>query len=852
MIPVVHEYNVVPKLPEALQQLKELAYNLHWSWHHDIIAAFRRLDRELWETSFHNPVLMLGSMSQERLEAMAHDEAYLSFVDRVYRQHLEHLQLTSWYQREHGSRQNTTIAYFSAEFGITECLAIYSGGLGVLSGDHLKSSSELGIPLVGVGLAYQQGFFSQYLNADGWQQERYPHNDFFNLPAVLERHGDGSLKIVEVDYPGSVVKAQIWRVQVGRVPLYLLDTNIAANSEGDQTITGQLYGGDREMRIRQEIMLGIGGLRALRLLGVQPTVCHMNEGHSAFQALERIGMVREESGLAFAEAKELCMAGNVFTTHTPVPAGFDLFSHELMDKYFAKYVGRLGISMAELMAMGRMDPKNGDEMFNMAMLAIRHSSFINGVSKLHGEVSRALVNVSLPKVPENEIAVTHVTNGTHTRSWISFEMTELLTRYLGRRWLTAPADQSVWQRVNQIPDAELWRTHERRRERLVALVRAKLHRQLLQRGASVASAAAADEVLDPEALTIGFARRFATYKRATLLLKDVERLRKIILDSSRPVQFIFAGKAHPHDHAGKELIRQLVHAGLDAEIHRRMVFLENYDIGLARYLVQGVDVWLNNPRRPNEASGTSGMKVVFNGGLNLSILDGWWCEGYDPSVGWAIGQGEQYQDHEHQDRVESEALYTLLEEEVVPTFYNRGRDGLPRDWIRMMKASMRELGPVFNTNRMVHEYASRFYLPADSRFVAMKQDGATRARQLASYKATIHQKWSEVQIVEVSSEGNTDAHVGNSIKVSAKLRLGSLSPEHVAVQVFDGALNVNLKISTGDALPMQWERKIEDGLHAYVGTIPCRHSGHRGFTLRVIPNHADLSEPLMLGLVCWE
>jgi starch phosphorylase len=845
---VVHEYNVVPSLPESLRPLEELANNLHWTWNNDIADLFRRLEREQWEKTNHNPTLLLGSISQQRLEQMARDDAYLSSLERVVVMHREHMSAKTWYDKNHGHRGNNLVAYFSAEFGLTQCLAIYSGGLGVLSGDHLKSSSELGIPLVAVGLAYQQGYFRQYLNADGWQQELYPRNDFFSLPATLQRHDDGSPILVEVPYPGRVVKAQIWKVQVGRIPLYLLDSNLADNREEDHVITGQLYGGDREMRIRQEIMLGIGGSRALRRLGIEPTVCHMNEGHSAFQALERIRQTMEDTGLACQDARELCTAGNVFTTHTPVPAGFDLFSPDLMKKYFSKYIEEINISLSQLLAMGT----NGDETFNMALLAIRNSSYVNGVSELHGKVSRKLVHSSLQQVPEDEISVTHVTNGAHTRSWISWEMTGLLNRYLGERWLTDPADQTVWQRVDQIPGEELWRTHERRRERLVALVRRVLRKQLLRRGASPAVASVADEVLDPEALTIGFARRFATYKRATLFTKDLERFKRIVLDQNRPVQFVFAGKAHPHDNAGKEFIRQIIHLVRDGDVRRRMVFLEDYDIGLARYLVQGVDVWLNNPRRPNEASGTSGMKAVFNGVLNLSILDGWWCEGYQSEVGWAIGQGEEYSDAEYQDRVESEALYDLLEKAVVPTFYDRGHDGLPRDWIKMMKASMRELGPRFNSNRMIHDYTERFYLPAADRYAQLKADGAARAVDLASYKRILKKNWDQIRILAVTSDNNTNAEVGEAITVRARVRLGSLSPEQVAVQIFDGYLDRNLTIPCGESLPMAWKRNLSDGVHEYEGAIPCLRSGHRGFTLRVLPHHPDILHPQMLGMIHWE
>ncbi|MBI5507740.1 MAG: alpha-glucan family phosphorylase [Deltaproteobacteria bacterium] len=849
---VLHEYHVVPTLPEPLSPLRALAYNLHWAWDLDIIDAFRRIDRDLWKTSRHNPVLLLGNVGQERLDQLARDESYVAYLDRVYRQHLEVLEQPSWYDRARAGKPRACVAYFSAEFGLTECLPIYSGGLGVLSGDHLKSASELGLPLVGVGLIYQQGYFQQYLNADGWQQQSYPQNDFYNMPMLLERGADGAPLVITVQYPQRTVAAQIWRVQVGRVPLYLLDTNISANHADDQDITDQLYGGDRDLRIRQEIMLGIGGLRALKALGLKPTVCHMNEGHSAFQCLERIRQTMEEHKLDFTAAREACIAGNVFTTHTAVPAGFDLFPKDLMTTYFGEYVKGLGISLESLFKIGRTNPANTDEFFNMAALAIRNSTFVNGVSKLHGQVSRDMVHTSMPQVPAHEIPVTSITNGVHTRTWISREMTDLFNRYLGERWVKDPADQTVWNRVDQIPDEELWRAHERRRERLVSMARDRLREQLLRRGATTSMAAMAEEVLNPSALTIGFARRFATYKRATLLLRDLERLKQILRDTDRPVQFLFAGKAHPHDDAGKELIRRIVHTARDEDLRRRVVFLEQYDMALARYLVQGVDVWLNTPRRPLEASGTSGMKVIFNGGLNVSILDGWWAEGCSHDTGWAIGRGEEYTDQEYQDKVESEALYDLLEQAVIPTFYDRGRDGLPRQWIRMMKTSIRELGPVFNTNRMVQEYTERFYLPSDQRYREFTADGAARARSLSDCKALFHRHWREVKVLSAETETQSDVKVGSTFAVHAKIRLGQLKPDHVRVQIYDGDMDAELKIPRGDSLPMTWVRQIEDNTHLYEGKVPCKKSGRRAFTLRILPYHPDLLEPLALGLVTWE
>ena len=850
-MPVVHEYQVAPSLPEALAPLRELAYNLHWSWNPDIFEAFRSIDRELWEEIGHNPVLMLSSVSQERLESLAGDDAYLAYLDRVLQQHREHLEDKSWYEERHGERSHMAIAYFSAEFGLAECLPLYSGGLGVLSGDHLKSASELGIPLVGVGLLYRHGYFKQYLNADGWQQALYPENEFCAMPIRPEHRQDGSPVVVKLPHPGREIDVRVWRAQVGRVPLYLLDTDVASNQQEDRAITGQLYGGDREMRIRQEIVLGIGGLRALRALGIRPTVCHMNEGHSAFQVLERIRQQMADENLGFEEARELCTSGNVFTTHTPVPAGFDVFSIELLRKYLAVYVEALGVDLERVLELGRFDRRDRNERFSMAMLAFRNSAHINGVSRLHGEVSRRLFRNGLPNVPEHEVPVTSVTNGAHARSWLSYDMTRLLDRYLGTRWLKEPTGDQ-WQRVDKIPDEELWRTHERGRDRLVVMARLRLREQLLRRGASRAVLDSAEETLDPTILTVGLARRFATYKRARLMFRDAERLTRIILHPERPVQLILAGKAHPNDEAGKEVIRQIVDVARSEQLRRRIVFLEDYDLALARYLVQGADVWLNTPRRPNEASGTSGMKTVFNGGLNLSILDGWWSEGYHPDRGWAIGGGEEYTDQEYQDHVESDALYDLLEKEVVPTFYDRGRDGLPRGWIGMMKESMRELGPVFNSNRMVRDYCERFYLPADERQDLLSADGAARAVALARFKASVRKGWEGVRILDVQFEKGRDIRVGDRVSVKVKVSLGSLSPDQVAVQLYDGRLEVDSSISRGDTVPLRCVGGPASDVYDFQGSILCTRSGRRGFSVRVMPSHQDLLNPQMMGLVCWE
>jgi len=710
----IREFTVSPSLPEKLKPLRELAYNLWWSWNFQAIDLFRQMDEDLWEETNHNPILMLGTIKQARLQAAAEDEAFLAYLERVCHEFGQYMKLAgTWFEKtKHPFPEGMTIAYFSAEFGILDCLAIYSGGLGVLAGDCLKSASDLGLPMVGVGLLYEEGYFRQYLSADGWQQESYPLHDFYNLPLELQRKEDGTPLTIAVDYPGRQVSAQIWRAQVGRVPLFLLDTNIPPNRAPDHDISDELYGGNQETRIQQEIMLGIGGTRALRALGIQPTICHMNEGHSAFLVLEQIRCLMQEEGLPFAQAHELAAAYNVFTTHTSVPAGIDKFPPSLMEQYFGDYYRSLGLSQQEFLALGRQDPADQGAPFNMAVLALKHASYRNGVSQLHGKVARRMWQGVWPGVPEDEVPIEVINNGIHPCSWVSEEMRELFTRYLGPRWIRESTIPVVWERVSRIPDAELWRTHERQRERLVAYARRRLRRQIEERGASPSDILQASEVLDPEALTIGFGRRFTTYKRANLILRDPERLACILCDVERPVQIIFAGKAHPQDNPAKEIIRQVVQFSHQERFGRRVVFLEDYDMNMARYMVQGADLWLSTPRQPMEASGTSGMKATVNGVLNLSVLDGWWAEAYQPEIGWAIGRGEGYEDPNIQDEVESKALYELLERVIVPLFYDRGPDGLPRGWLACMKAATQHICPFFNTNRMMRDYAVRFYLPA--------------------------------------------------------------------------------------------------------------------------------------------
>lgn len=849
-------FKVYPSLPDNLKPLESIVYNLMWAWNHDMIAMYLRLDRDLWESTNHNPILMLGTIEQEKLEQLSQNDSFVDHVERSKNQIDEYMQAETWFHKEYNNKNNTRIAYFSAEYGITECMEIYSGGLGILAGDHLKSASDLGIPLVGVGLLYQEGYFRQYLNIDGWQQELYPKNDFYNMPIKTVTTPDGTPLKIGIDLPGREVKVQVWIVQVGRVPLYLLDTNIPENSKEDRNITHQLYGGDREMRIKQEIVLGIGGLRVLEAMGIVPDVCHMNEGHAAFLAFERLKYFIQKYNLKVDEALAVVKSGCVFTTHTPVPAGIDTFEPKLMTKYFQSFAEKIGISMKDLLTLGRFDANNQNEDFNMAILALRLSSFCNGVSKLHGEITRKMWQNVWPGLPEDEIPITSITNGVHARSWISHDMAGLFDRYLGTEWYKNPSDQTIWKNIGQIPPEELWRTHERRRERFTSYARTKLAQQLAQRGASQFHIETAYEVLDPSALTIGFGRRFAQYKRASLILKDRERLKKILCNKKNPVQIIFAGKAHPKDEEGKQLIRDIIHFSRDAEVRRRIVFLEDYDLIIARYMVTGVDVWLNTPRRPKEASGTSGMKAMFNGVLNCSIIDGWWAEAYNlgEDVGWTIGKGEDYENPEYQDQVESNALYNLLEKEIVPLFYERGADGIPWGWIKKMKQTMRSLAPVFNTNRMVREYTERFYLPTAERFKKFVGNYFRKAKDYRLIQKKIASHWSELNILQVEAprtRGKDVIYVNSELTIQALVDLGSFNQNEVDVQIYFGKLDPNRNIVNGQTVSMRFEGK-EGTFSRFAGFIKSASSGLHGYTIRIVPKYEDMVNPFEWHLIHWQ
>jgi len=848
----VRTFTVVPYLPPRLAALRDIANNLWWSWTLDARDLFIRIDREAWESAKHNPVVMFGQVRQERLKVLSEDEGFIAHLDRVKKALDDYLAAKTWYDHAIGNRRRARIAYFCAEFGLHECLQIYSGGLGLLSGDHLKAASGIGLPLVGVGLFYYNGYFRQYLNPEGWQQEFNQAQDAYNLPCTLERGSDRKPKLISVDMPGRKVFAQIWRVQVGRVPLFLLDSRVEQNRVEDRAITDQLYGGDFEHRIRQEILLGIGGLRALRALGHEPEVCHMNEGHSAFLALERIRILVEEKGLGFHEALEANQPGNVFTTHTPVPAGNEVFGIDLMDRYFSDWHGRLRLDRKSFLALGRQNPHDETEPFSMTVLALRTAGHANGVSALHGFVSRKMWSRVWPEVPVHEVPISSITNGVHIRSYVSDQLNELLIRYCGPRWSYDAAVQGeAWKGLDHVPDGELWRVHERRRSRLVTWTRERVKEQLARSGAPPKELLDTDELLDPEALTIGFARRFAAYKRGSLLFKDPERLAALLSDKARPVQIIYAGKAHPKDNEGKKLIQTIYKFARDPAFKNRVIFVEDYDMVVARYMVQGADVWLNTPRRPMEASGTSGMKAAANGALNCSVLDGWWCEGYDGQNGWPIGRSEEYEDLEYQDQVESRNLFELLEKQIIPLFYQRGSDELPREWIRRMKRAMHMAATRFSTNRMVREYFEEFYAPAGEGWQAINRDSFRGARELWQWKMGLFARWAQIRVEAVDAALADGLKVGDALKIRARVHLGPVSPDSVEVQAYAGSPNDKGTLEMGRALPLAHLSGGQDGMHQYEGVIPCETSGRFGYEIRVIPKNPLLSSPFVPGLITW-
>lgn len=810
--------------------MSELAHNVYWTWEPILRALFRRLDPNLWRDCGYNPVLMLGRVSQASLQRAAADPRYRALYNMACQRYDAHMER----KKEHPDGE--LIAYFSAEYGLAECLPIYSGGLGVLSGDHLKSASDCNLPLVGVGLLYQQGYFRQYLNPDGWQQERYPTNDFYTLPVQPVHDASGNDLKVTVKLPTGNVFIQIWQLAVGRINLYLLDTNIPDNGlPQDRDITDSLYGGDMDTRIRQEIVLGIGGLRALKAVGMDPTVYHMNEGHSALLALERIRCLIKEDGLNFEEALEASRTNNVFTTHTPVPAGIDLFDSGLMYHYFHEYCDESGITFDQLMSLGRRNPSSHDERFSMAVLALKTSAHRNAVSRLHRQVSQEMWRDLWPELPSWEVPISSITNGMHLPGWLNGDLAQIYEQYLQPEWRERFTEPSIWEQVQEIPDEELLEAHRRRKRRLVSFVRARQVRAAIRRQAPATEVQRAAEVLDPNAFTIGFARRFATYKRATLLFRDINRLKKILCNPDRPVQIIISGKAHPQDTPGKTLIREIVQYSRDPDLWKHVVFLEDYDLKVAREMVQGVDLWLSNPKRGQEACGTSGMKAGINGVLNLSILDGWFDEGYEDSGGWAIGEREPYS--EDQDGLHASALYYLLENEIVPLFYEH-REETPREWMKRVKKSLTRLSPRFDSRRMVTEYMTQLYQPAHDAWTRLRLGAFEEARSRARWNARVREVWDRVRFVETGDGPVGSLTSGRPVPVRAKVDLAGLDPSDVRVEVVVGRVGTDGSLEDTEVMVLPPVER--DGTVAvFAKDIVPERTGRLGYALRVSPDHCE-------------
>jgi glycogen phosphorylase len=850
MIPALRTFRVRPVLPEPLEALSELAYNLHWAWDQDTQELFRWIDPDGWEAAEGNPVELLGRVPVERLEALAADGAFLAQLGELHAGLERYVTQPRWAQAQ--DPPPPRVAYFSPEFALTHSMQTYSGGLGVLAGDHLKAASDLGLEMVGVGLLYRHGYFRQHLDADGWQQEHYPDLNPHNLPLVrLER--DGAPVTVEVQLAGNPVICQIWKAQVGRVPLLLLDTDLPGNAPSDRVVTDKLYGGDVEHRLRQEIVLGIGGVRALDLAlqlgevhsgpGWEPDVYHSNEGHAGFLQLERIRKLTAQ-GLSFDEAIESARAAVLFTTHTPVPAGIDVFPRELMAAYFTDFAKESGVDLDRLMDVGQITP--GEGTFNMAVMGLRLSAAANGVSRLHGRVSRAMFTGLWPQLPESETPITSVTNGVHALTWVGREMAAVFDRHLAPGW---PDDPDAWARASEIGDDVLWRARARARERMVQAVRRAVRKQRERRGEPSGSLLWADAILDPEALTIGFARRFAEYKRGTLLLRQPERLAELLLSADRPVQLIFAGKAHPRDDLGKDLIRQIVHYSSDPDLRTRVVFVEDYDMEIAATLYQGCDLWLNNPRRPHEACGTSGEKSVLNGGLHCSTMDGWWDELYDGENGFAIGSATDYTDTAQHDAADAQSLFDLLEDTIVPMFYDRAEGPLPRRWLARVRRSLHTLGPRVLASRMVEEYATQLYAPVAERARRLGTDDHRRARELASWREQVASVWDQVALESVSGEDGVAA-IGEERDIEVLVRLGALEPTDVRVELLHGAVSADGTLDDPNVEVL--ERSAErDGLQVYNGSLLCAVSGEYGMALRVVPFNPDLLSWTDTGLVTW-
>jgi starch phosphorylase len=851
----LHTFNVVPKLPKELEPLRELVFNLWWTWEPAARGLFRHLDPQLWHRTNHNPLRMLQLCRQARLTEVATDDDFIREMKSVYKEFRGYMNRADTYGklRKESPLQKGPVAYFSAEFGFHESVPNYSGGLGILSGDHCKSASDLDLPFIAFTLLYKQGYFRQQIGKDGWQESVGLNQNFSHLPLKEALDKNGKPLVVHVSILGRSVLAKVWSLAVGRITLYMLDTELVENSEEDRQITAQLYGGDHEMRIKQEIVLGIGGIHALNAMGIKPSAYHMNEGHSAFLSLELIRRGVQENGLDFYSALQVVAAGNIFTTHTPVPAGNDAFPLELMRKHFGDYPAKVGIDWDTLAGFGQFR-KDPTEPFSMTILALRTSRHANGVSELHGRVSQSLWQDVWQGVPVDEVPITSITNGIHTKTWMAPEFGALYDKYLPG-WEDQLTDTDFWRKVIDIPDEDIWSTHLALKGRLFDFIRQRLRTHRTRLGESPESIRHLSRLGNPEVLTIGFARRFATYKRATLLFSDLDRLRRLLSNTERPVQFVFAGKAHPKDEPGKKFIQAVYQVSRMPEFENRIIFVEDYDHYVGRRLYQGCDLWLNNPRRPLEASGTSGMKLPPSGGLNLSVLDGWWCEGYNGKNGWAIGAEipettEQLRDGKFEDDVDVASLFHILETQIVPLYYAKPDGRLPLAWIQLMRESIRSVLPVFNTHRMVKEYAERLYEPAASANAALSADLSKKAVELSKWKDVMRKHWPQIRINDVKMSAHADVTVGEAVTIGAVVHLGPVHPEHVCVQVYGGETYNNMIVKPVTA-ELAKSKKLDDGNYLFEGVFNASESGSYGISVRVIPTHPHLTQAHELRLITW-
>ncbi len=849
---------VEPSLPENISRIKELAYNLWWVWNYDAQKLFIKIDPELWEKVYHNPVKFLLEIDQKSLLKVSEDKSYLELYEKVFKEFDNYMKSeNTWFNKNFPEYKNKLIAYFSAEYGFHESLPIYSGGLGVLAGDHLKSASDIGLPLIGVGLLYKQGYFTQRINPEGWQEAIYYNLDFNQLP-LQKVIKDGKQAQISVDLPGRKVFANIWKVNIGRVSLILLDTNIPENRQEDRWFTSQLYGGDQEMRITQEIFLGMGGVKALRELGYKPDVWHMNEGHSVFLGLERIRELVLNNNLSFYEALNYIRSSTIFTTHTPVPAGNDAFPLQLQAKYFKQYWESVKISENEFMELGKEIDPNGYQIFSLTVLALKLAGRANGVSELHGHVSRKLWQKVWEQVPAEQNPITHITNGVHTESWLAPEMSELFDKYLGKNWKDNLNNKEFFNKIDSIPDEELWEVHKKLKTKMVDFVRKRAKEEWIRHGVSyVEIEDELGELLSPDTLTIGFARRFATYKRAILIFKDIERIKKILNNPDMPLQIVFAGKAHPKDTPGQQFIKQIFDLAKQTGFKGKIFFVEDYDLNVARHLVQGVDIWLNTPRRPLEASGTSGQKGPVNGIINFSVLDGWWREAFamNPECGWSIGRDIDYPDTELQDKEDSLDIYSKLEKEIIPLYYERNEKNIPTKWVRKMKESIKTVLPNFSTDRMVKEYTEKLYIPSIKQEEEFKKDDFKIAKELTVWKNYISSLWNNISI-EVDSVKPTgdsiETTIANGIEISAIVRLGGIKSEDVNVEVYYRKIDDKGNVIEDNLVAIMGKREeLGNGRVKFSTILKPENGGRYEFTLRVVPYNKNLSHPYEMGLVYW-